>query len=386
MADKDVISEREEHADAIRNEISELFNAGAGTSKFEIYVYELVFDNGKKKEAKLFNIPPDELPFLDQRLLNEFMPLAGQVYNFRARVLEDKNDGEGMKTIRQFDFSIRKPYGAPVVTSGATSDLTAVLKAMQEQQAEFRREVMEMVRDARSQKPEGGMKETLATIAGVAAILKSDTPTTPINGDPMTYYLKGMEFAEKMLEKFGGGGGDSGGFGSIVRDIIPQLPGIIEAGTRAAQLPKQTPNTQPPALPNTQASPSPNTQDDALTVRMKSIMNELVESAKVRNDVELNAEWLLSKIPPHLMEQLLAQPDLLATLRGFDPEVGNYLPWFFSLIEVVRREFYRVDDLTEVRPAPDAATNGNGIAERNSGGNSVPENREETRNDVQEKP
>lgn len=114
--------------------------------------------------------------------------------------------------------------------------------------------------------------------------------------------------------------------------------------TAQQQAPQAQPPQQAPRLAAPQNQPPPNaappvaTPVDPNAQAFAAFLATLVLKAKKNSDPVLWADVVEDTLDPAMLEQLLAQPDPIALLAQYNPEVATHRDWFAQVIEALTGE------------------------------------------------
>jgi hypothetical protein len=248
----------------------------------------------------------------------------------------------GLLANRRIDIAERK---APT-DHGIGSAITAMMNSQQEN---FR-QLAALIASRERAADAGGEEAMLARWKTMAEIMR------PASGgnDARTFMQalqQGIELGKAMLPPTGAQTEDVllgalSAFAPVIADAASQRrAAVAPAGGRPLPGPGGSGNTPKVAAPQTQSSPAmPKANDSAADLRR--LLGVLLRAAANDSDPEIYAEMVCDQLGDDSVTQLLSQPDPLALLAGFAPEVTPQRAWFKRLLTLIKGLYIDEDDKT----------------------------------------
>lgn len=333
--------------------------ADTGDAFWKVYVTRLSGPNKASdgKEARVKECSLDDVEALGESLRNEF---GDGVYRIRAR----RNN----RNIEQWDLQIElspaeraafkrriavlesgaqpASSGLPAVASAPGSDIAAVIGDAMRYQADMMRDVIAQLRPTQSADPMENFAKTMTAFATFQQALPRSEATTGLS-----MFEKGMQFAEKMIDKRGDPGEAPVTLLGLFREAIanpdigvairetarrfaPERPQVRRppAGQEGRQLLRQ-PASAPAPVPAAQAAAPAPASAPAQTPEQKAI-EYLLGQAAIGAEPALLANTALQLIPEARLDLLGALPEreAIEMLILYYPKVAEYRAWFTALI------------------------------------------------------
>lgn len=347
------ISDREAEAIAY---IRAALNEGGEATDWKCSVYRVVQGNSARTENYLFDCLPLELLTVRERVMGEYG--NGR---YRARVLRD------LVPFKQFDFNIElSPTAArafadrqrqqlestagapaPIAANTPTATETAILQTLAQQG-----QVLAAIAAKLAAPPPpatNALKDMLENFTAMQQL-----GILPKPADPAETFAKSLELAEKMMQAAGGKTETS--LLDLAREALPALTVALQNRNPApAALPAPSPAPAPISLPPRVApaanapptqhapaapiAPTLDAQQQAQMAAMGLDLNQLamvighcLNQARAGVQPDLLSDWVGQRVPPLVFDYLEQQPDPVAALGQFFPDVNAYRPWFTALI------------------------------------------------------
>lgn len=333
---------------------------------WDIRIYKLDKAAGNAEEF-MFSVLPAELDGLFERIRDSE---GTGTYRMRAyRKASGRN-----QIFKQHDFRIRAP-AKPQSPQERPSELSAILAAMKEQAERNERLLRDLLTAKPAQEqPRGSAFDDLEKLTTIIKNLTPEAPRTQQQPqqDLTQVFVKGVEFAEKIVGDKGGGGETN--LWDIAKAVISNLPAVAalaqaqaQHGSRpAAPKPGQPPRSAqvkhnagaPPANP--QPAPPQHPQVNDQQAAMLEMLQYLLTRAARNSDPGFYADWLVENVDGEIITLMLAQPDPVSMAIVLEPRVASYRLWFDTLIAELRQlvnmqrdHAAADDDATRSDDAPD---------------------------------
>lgn len=312
---------------------------------WDIRIYKLDKSAGNAEEY-MFSVLPGEMDGLYDRIRDSE---GTGTYRLKAY----RQLGAGRKVVfKAKDFRIRATAvkAAPQQDNRPTEMMTAVLAAMKEQNDRNER----LLRELLTAKPTPQeTRNPFDDLEKLTTVMKNLMPAAPAAvaaqapADLTGVFVKGVEFAEKIVGDRAGGGDDGDvGIWGMAKEVIknlPQLAAIAQAqqpqqpqrprpGTRQAQVTRQA----PPLPPQQPQAPAQQPQANDVQAEMKEVLEYLITRAQRNSDALFYADWLMENVERSTITLLLSQPDPVGTAIMLDARVGAHRDWFDRFIAELR--------------------------------------------------
>jgi hypothetical protein len=325
---------------AIEEQILAAADATDQNVTWDIRIYKLDKSAGNAEEF-MFSVLPSELDGLFERVRDSE---GTGTYRMRAY----RKVGSRNAVFKQKDFRIRAPM-KPQAAPERPSELTAILAAMKEQ-SERNERLLREVLTARTQ-PEPQQRNPFDDLEKLTNIIKNLTPEQQqVRQQPQQdltqVFVKGVEFAEKIVGDKGGGGETN--LWDIAKAVISNLPAVAalanaQARHNAGQSPQQPPRQSqvkhntgaPPANP--QPAPPQQPQGNDHQAAILEMLQYLVTRAQRNSDPGFYADWLVENVDGEVITLMLSQADPVTMAIAIEPRVASYRLWFDTLIAELRQ-------------------------------------------------
>ncbi|RJP44496.1 hypothetical protein C4587_01795 [Candidatus Parcubacteria bacterium] len=297
------------------------FGGSENEKEILLKVYKVL--PGRGKMGWLFDIVPAELPVMN-RLRDE--PSYGSG-DYAIRVLVNNV----LKKILR--FTIIAP--APKADAERPNDLTAVLRAMSENQARMFEQLQSVMT-----KQGSGLSNMTETLTLMKTMREVFAPPQGAGGFKET--VETIAMLKDLLPESGGGGSN---IWDVAKSLLSSpLVGNLAEAVAAARANTPMPQRLPPGhqlppgtvIPQQSQFQQPEIQPMGATstiqehvIRQQIVM--LVGKAKQNKDPDLYADLILDNVPPEVIVQQLLQPDSLERVFQMVPEARNFQDWFQEL-------------------------------------------------------
>lgn len=329
---------------AVEEQILAAADATDQNVTWDIRIYKLDKAAGNAEEY-MFSVLPSELDGLFERVRDTE---GTGTYRMRAyRKASGRN-----AVFKQKDFRIRAPM-KPQAAPERPSELAAVLAAMKEQSERNERLIRELIatRPAPQEAPRGSAFDDLEKLTTIIKNLTPEAPRTQQQPQDLTQvFVKGVEFAEKIVGDKGAGGETN--LWDIAKAVISNLPAVAalaqaqaQHGARpAAPKPGQQPPRPaqvkhnagaPPANPQPAQPQQPQVTDQQAA--MLEMLQYLITRAQRNSDPGFYADWLVENVDGEIITLMLSQPDPVSMAVVIEPRVASYRLWFDTLIAELRQ-------------------------------------------------
>ena len=319
-------------------------DAGDDSVTWDVRYYKIDKNAGNAEEY-LFSVLPNEMDGVMDRIRDTEGTGA---YRMRAyQKLGGRN-----QIFKQHDFRVRAPAKpATPVQDNRPSEMSAVLSAMKEQGERNER----LIRELMGAKPAPTeTRNPLDDLEKLTTVMKNLMPATvaPAAGtqpDLTGVFVKGVEFAEKIVGDRGGdGGGEGDGIWGIAKEIIRNLPAVAaiaqaQQGQRLqrplARQPARQPQVkhqQPPAPASHQPPPQQQPQGNAQEMALREAVEYLLTRAQRGSDPGFYADWIVENMEAETITAILGQPDPVAAAMMLDPRIAPFKQWFDDFIAELR--------------------------------------------------
>jgi hypothetical protein len=351
-----------------------------GDSDWKVFVMRLAGPNRRKDgtEARIMECGVDDLETLSDTIRKEF---GDGTYRVRVR-----KDG---RNLDQWDLEIElspaeraqfrrkvalleeQPAQLPTVREN-DSDIARVIGEAMRYQADMMKGMIESLR------PQAAAIDPMTQFANMMAAFKGFQEALPRTEQEagLSMFEKGMQFAEKFMDRSGGGAEPTTLLG-VVREVLanPEIGGALkEFAKGAARMAQQPPGNrrpmrqlgQRPGGPRVAAgvaaaerapAPPPAPEKNA----EQRAIEYLIGQAEIGSQPELVADTALQLIPKDKLDLLdsLEGDAALNLLIQFYPDVGKHRDWFTALLNAMYEPEGTAetgdDGQTEGEPPPDAS-------------------------------
>jgi hypothetical protein len=318
---------------AIEESILAAADATEKNVTWDIRIYKLDKAAGNAEEY-MFSVLPSELDGLFERVRDSE---GTGTYRMRAyRKIGGKN-----AVFKQSDFRIRAPL-KPIAPVEKPSELAAILAAMKEQ-AERNERLLREVLTTRVQ-PDPVQRNPFDDLEKLTNIIKNLQPDIPQmhqqpQQDLTQVFVKGVEFAEKIVGDKGGGETNLWDIAKAVISNLPAVAALAQVQTNR-QLQPRPGQVKPsvvvsPANPQPVAPPRPQMTDQQSAV--KELLQYMLTRAQRNSEAGVYADWVIDNVDGEIITFILSQPDPIMAATVLEPRVANYRPWFEELIAELRQ-------------------------------------------------
>ena len=350
--------------------------ADTGDSLWRVYVMRIAGPNKPNdgKEVRIKETGLDDLDNLTDILRSEFGDGT-----YRTRVRRDNRNVEQwdvqieLSPMERAAFKRRVmaleggalalPAPAAPAPASDGSEIARVIGESMRYQADMMREMFTQIRGPATD-PMDGFAKTMAAFASFQAALPRSEATTGLS-----MFEKGMQFAEKMIDKGGDAREAPVTLLGLFREAIanPDIGAAIKTMAQNSAQPRQQMRRQIGARPGMRAAqpaaavrPAAPPQPAPAPAPAKSQEDQAIEyllgQASIGAEPALVANTALQLIPADKLDLLdkLEEQEAVQMLVGFYPKVAAYRDWFAALI----RAMYEPEQGTHAaaEPEPDNAT------------------------------
>lgn len=296
-------------------------------------------DKNTMQESSLFNVTPDELDALPDRLRDE----RGSGH-YRVRVYRKAGE-ERQVLFKTYDLRVE----ADQKPAQAKTEMSAVLEAFSRMSERMETLITRIVQPL-PMPVASPVADPISAVTQIVAAMKGlnemmGPPRNPTM-DVANAMMKGFEIASAIASKSAELGPREAGETNWL-DIIKEF---LKSGGLAAMV--QNPGGQPPpAIPPRVAPPAqvqpppsqvppirPQTQsnEQQIVANIRAGILSLIPNAARGSNPELYAEWILDNWPREVTMGVLQQPNAMALLQQLVPEAAPYAPWFEKAIAAMR--------------------------------------------------
>jgi hypothetical protein len=341
-----ITSSIDDDNDAQMQRVLSEFDATDENVSLQIKVYRISTTTNVKgqKEKFLFYADPAELPLLE-KIRDQY---GSGIYRIRIY----KTVGKKTEMVRAFDFEIE---AAAIIQQperqNAQSGMSEILAEIREQNKQTM-QFFERVFERREERPQTPvinpmemMQQTLEMAASLAGLRgnQAPAPSGPSPSDMMGLIKMGMEISENS-----GPSAKSGPMDIIGRLLTPEVLQTIFQQQPTPQMHNIPPGIQMNNAPQMR-NPQPSIPWQMQLI--SELVPQLVAAAQRNADVTEGAEWLLSKLPPDLAEQVLSDKEFLPKLEVGVPQIVPYHGWFAATLDTARK-LLTDDELRGDNPNP----------------------------------
>jgi len=158
-------------------------------------------------------------------------------------------------------------------------------------------------------------------------------------------FVKGVEFAEKIVGDRGGdGGGEDTGIWGMAKEVIKNLPALAAISqSQQGQRPQrpqvrqaQVKQQQPPAPANHQPLQPQQPQVNDTNAEVREAVEYLLTRAQRGSDPGFYADWIVENMEGATIHTILSQPDPVAVAMMLEPRIAPYKQWFETFIAELR--------------------------------------------------
>jgi hypothetical protein len=343
-------------------------DAGDDNVTWDVRYYKLDKAAGNAEEYMFSVLPPEMDGVMDRIRDTE----GTGAYRMRAyRKMNGRN-----AIFKQHDFRVRAPL-KPAAPVERPSELGAILAAMKEQ-AERNERLLRDLMTART--PEPQQRNPLDDLEKLTTVMKNLMPATPAVAaqapqDLTGVFVKGVEFAEKIVGERGGDGDGDVGIWGMAKEVIKNLPAL------AAVAQAQQPQPRRPAVPARQAqvrtapqpapanlppAPPQQPQGNDAQAEIREAVQYLVTRAERGSDAMFYADWITENMEVETLRMIVNQPDPIALATMLEPRVAMHRQWFETFIAELRN-LVNIPAHATRQAAPSDIPN---VHSRGNGGNS----------------
>lgn len=289
-----------------------------------------IFRRNKERSGQmpyLFTCSPADFPIMD-RIRDNFGSGA-----YQARVYK----GGRIRKLLNYEIEIAAKGAAPAAPA---QDLAGVISAALERSAATTTALLEKVL-AGGASAAPSRADALKEVKEMLALMREMAPAPAAAGltpqEAIGLITQGVKLATDL------GGGERGPTGLM--DIVSKLldsPLITKLLESTPNIPALTAPQPMPAAPATggqgETTPAPAAAEaqQHAAAQLVQYVGFLVQKAASDGDIVLYADFVMDNVPREILAPLVDGPDAMATLKGINPQVGQYEPWFQLLIDEIR--------------------------------------------------
>lgn len=149
--------------------------------------------------------------------------------------------------------------------------------------------------------------------------------STPSNGGGLSQITETLSVLKELGLQIGGAEKEDSGFTNLLEKMTPVIANVMtQPRTHAPQPNNQQPKQEPKNVNISQ---------------MQIVLGTLIKAASKNSNQMTYAEWLLDQIPEEIIRDRIMQEGALESLITYAPTVGQYRPWFDTLIEHLKAQF-----------------------------------------------
>jgi hypothetical protein len=312
-------------------------DAGDDSVTWDVRYYKLDKSAGNAEEYMFSVLPPEMDGVMDRIRDTE----GTGAYRMRAY----RKIGTRNAIFKQHDFRVRAPAKPPAPVE-RPSELGAILAAMKEQ-AERNERLLRDLMTARQ--PEPQQRNPLDDLEKLTTVMKNLMPTAPAVAvqapqDLTGVFVKGVEFAEKIVGDRAGGGDDGDiGIWGMAKEVIKNLPALAAVAQaqqpRRPAVPARQPQVRtaiPPATANLPPAPAQQPQVNDAQAEMREALQYLVTRAERGSDAMFYADWITENMEAETLRMIVNQSDPFALAAMLEPRVAQHRQWFDVFIAELR--------------------------------------------------